>query len=106
MPSRNKDAAEAGKLIDRRVILSEAAFAEMVLWQLPEMSAERPHSVKYRLALVVGGICVMRFDNERGKGDHVHAGSVERPYLFRSIDRLVEDFMAEVKDWMNANRDS
>ena len=28
--------------------------------------------IKYRLALVVDGLCVLRYDNETGKGDHRH----------------------------------
>jgi hypothetical protein len=32
------------------------------------------HELWYRLALVVGGKCVLRYDNEAGKGDHRHVG--------------------------------
>lgn len=106
MTASDDKAAKAKKLIDRRVILSESAFAEMVLWELPAKTEERPHGLKYRLALVVAGACVMRFDNERGKGDHIHVGQVERPYDFRGVDQLIEDFLAEVKEWTNANRNS
>ena len=28
---------------------------EMVIWQLPEPTAERPHGLKYRLVYAVGG---------------------------------------------------
>ena len=34
-----------------------------------------------RLAYVVRGVCVLRYDNEAGKGDHRHFGSGERPYV-------------------------
>ncbi len=106
MTRSGEDSVQAKKLIDRRIILSERAFVELVLWQLPDRNAERPHGLKYRLALVVGGTCVMRFDNERGKGDHIHVGVVERPYEFKDVDQLIDDFLAEAKEWMNANRDS
>lgn len=46
------------------------------------------HSLKYRLAYVVEGECVLRYDNEAGKGDHRHVGTNETPYAFVSIDKL------------------
>jgi hypothetical protein len=48
--------------------------------------------------------CVLRYDNEAGKGDHVHLGTIERPYLFVDIDRLTADFLADAKEWLNDNR--
>lgn len=38
----------------------------------------------------------MRYDNERGKGDHRHLGEIEVPYMFESFARLMADFMADV----------
>ena len=32
------------------------------------------HDYKYALAYVVAGQCVIRYDNEAGKGDHKHFG--------------------------------
>ena len=97
---------QARQLLDRRVILTETAFVELVLWRLPETTAGRAHGYKYRLALISRGVCVMRYDNERGKGDHVHIGEVERPYDFRGVDMLIEDFLAEAKEWLDANGNS
>jgi len=28
-----------------------------------------------------GGCCLVRYDNEQGKGDHVHYGDREQPYV-------------------------
>ena len=39
----------------------------------------------------------MLFDNERGKGDHVHIRDVEQAYVFQGPGRLVEDFKAAVR---------
>ena len=36
------------------------------------------------------------FDNERGKGDHCHLDGVEMPYMFVSVEQLIEDFIAAV----------
>ena len=41
----------------------------------------------------------MRYDNERGKRDHRHFNDVEAPYLFVSINRLLDDFQHDVETW-------
>nr|WP_242477140.1 DUF6516 family protein [Halochromatium glycolicum] len=48
------------------------------------------------MALVVNGVCVLRYDNEAGKGDHKHLDDREIPYQFTDPDRLVEDFWSDV----------
>ena len=41
----------------------------MVLWQLPKPTKDRPHGLKYRLYYgLADGTCVVRYDNETGKG--------------------------------------
>jgi hypothetical protein len=57
------------------------------------------HSYKYSMAYVVGGRCVLRFDNEAGKGDHKHVGPVETAYSFTSVGKLLADFWLEVDQW-------
>jgi hypothetical protein len=37
----------------------------------------------------------LRYDNERGKGDHRHAGSREGPYRFNSPRDWMRDFFAD-----------
>jgi hypothetical protein len=39
---------------------------------------------------------VVGFDNEHGKGDHLHRNGIERPYKFQSVQQLVEDFIAAI----------
>jgi hypothetical protein len=89
----------------RRFFYSPDAFAESVIWRLPTTSTAVMHTYKYRLAYVVNGKCVLRYDNETGKGDHRHYGSVEQPYYYRSIQQLMADFEADIKRWNNENRD-
>jgi hypothetical protein len=48
---------------------------------------------------VVKGTCVIRFDNEAGKGDHKHSGAEEIPYQFISPKVLLSDFWHEVDKW-------
>ena len=58
----------AVELLRTRIAFSETAFAELVLWQVPKPVAGSAHEVKYRLAYVVNGVCVARYDNEVEKG--------------------------------------
>lgn len=70
-------------------------MVHMVIWRLPRSSKERPHALKYRLHCGRGGQCVVRYDNEVGKGDHRHYGGREEPYSFESLEKLVTDFRAD-----------
>ncbi len=60
------------------------------------------HSFKYRLALVSEGICILRYDNEAGKGDHKHKDGREVPYRFSDLDALQVDFWTDVESWRNS----
>jgi hypothetical protein len=82
---------------ERRVL--EVGFIEVIVWRLPKPLSGSAHSFKYRLAYVVDGDCVLRLDNEAGKGDHRHLGSKEMPYVFVSVDQLLDDFIADVATW-------
>jgi hypothetical protein len=97
---------KATALLRTRVVLSEIAFAELVLWQVPTPVAGSTHRFKYRLAYVVRGACVVRYDNESGKGDHRHFGTRERAYRFETPEKLVADFQADITRWNRENRHS
>jgi hypothetical protein len=71
----------------------------MVVWQLPAAISESWHHFKYRLAFVVDGKCVLRFDNEAGKSDHKHIGTKQVPYTFVSVERVIADFWREIENW-------
>ena len=70
---------------------------EMVIWQLPEPTAERPHGLKYRLVYAVDDVRVVGYNNETGKGDHKHFAGRELPCRFADVDTLVADFYADVR---------
>ena len=52
-----------------------------------------------RLALVADSVCVLRYDNEAGKGDHRHIGRVEKLYKFVDPETLLVDFWNDVEAW-------
>ena len=88
------------KLLTRyRKELTESAFVEMVVWHVPNSVNPSQHNFKYSLVMIENGVRVIGFDNERGKGDHLHRGDQEFEYSFISIDQLIEDFWSEVEKW-------
>ncbi len=92
---------DAQELIRRRVVLAEDAYADLVVWKVPKPVPGCDHAFKYRLAFVVQGKCVLRYDNKTGKGDHKHIGETEASYRFVSPDQLVSDFMKDVRRWQD-----
>jgi hypothetical protein len=82
-----------------RIVYSARAFAELVLWRVPASVHGSDHGFKYRLAYVVDTVCVVRYDNEVGKGDHRHFGAIENAYRFSSPERLMADFQADIARW-------
>ena len=86
-------------LIDERHVLDARTFVEIIVWRLPRAVRGSAHRYKYRLALVVDGICVLRYDNEAGKGDHRHIRNSEEPYRFTRPETLLADFWHEVEEW-------
>ena len=84
-------------LLKERKELEQGGFVELMIWKLPGPTRDRPHGYKYRLAYVRGGECVLRYDNETGKGDHRHAGPREEPYRFSTVENLLRDFMRDVR---------
>lgn len=94
---------KATALIRRRIILAVDAFAEVAVWRVPKPVHPSTHLYKYRLVYVVNRKCVLRYDNERGKGDHRHFDSVEFLYTFSSPEQLMADFNADILRWNNEN---
>jgi len=97
---------KAVALLRTHIAFSETAFAELVLWKIPKPVAGSTHSFKYRLAYVVGGVCVVRYDNEAGKGDHRHFDAKENAYIFQTPEKLLADFERDMGRWNRENRRS
>lgn len=97
---------KATELLRRRISYSEFSFAEVVLWQLPSPLPGSAHSYKYRLAYVVDGVCVLRYDNESGKGDHRHYRHKETRYVFESVEQLLHAFQTDIERIDRENSDA
>ncbi|WP_250437023.1 DUF6516 family protein [Caballeronia sp. ATUFL_F2_KS9A] len=90
---------KAPLVLGAREELPSGGFVELTIWHVPEPAPGCTHSYKYRLAYVVAGECVLRYDNERGKGDHRHFANVETLYEFTSVEQLCADFFTNVQVW-------
>ena len=86
-------------MLRQRVMRAPDRFVEIVVWHLPEPLRGSTHEFKYRLAFVVDDVCVLRFDNEAGKGDHRHVGRRQTGYVFTTLTQLIEDFWQAVEKW-------
>ena len=77
----------------------DGSIVEIVIWELPQPVPPSRHNYKYRLYYGAAGVCRVRYDNERGKGDHRHVGEDELDYVFTSVEQLLKDFQSDVESW-------
>ena len=90
---------KAELLLHERHQVDTKAFVELKVWHVPRSVKGSHHQYKYSLAYVVHGKCVLRYDNEAGKGDHKHTGQVESDYKFTTPEQLHADFWSDVDKW-------
>ena len=90
---------KARLLARTKEVRDDGAIVEVVIWSLPTPLQPSSHLFKYRLYYGRAGIDKVRYDNERGKGDHRHVNGHELSYTFESIDKLLDDFEQDIKDW-------
>ncbi len=86
-------------ILDDRYPQGDHAFVAVRVFRVPSRVPGSTHDLKYSLAYVVDGVCVLRVDNESGKGDHFHRGDTEAPYAFTSLEQLLTDFWTAVDEW-------
>lgn len=90
-------------IVRDRVEFADDAIAHITVWRVPRPLPGSRHGFKYRLAYVVNDECVLRYDNESGKGDHRHQGADETPYRFTSLARVMDDFRRDIERWNHEN---
>ena len=61
------------------------AFSKSFCGTCPPRFRGSAHPFKYRLAFIVNGKCILRYDNERGKGDHRHMKVERKPSNLRLL---------------------
>ena len=97
---------KAQLVVRRRVVMRSDGFADLVVWRVATPVRGSSHTLKYSLAYVVQQVCVLRYDNEAGKGDHRHWGAHEAPYSFVDTDTLLADFARDIARWNDENADT
>jgi hypothetical protein len=90
-------ATRATLLFHEKLVRADGAIIELIIWRLPRATADRRHGLKYRLYFGRDGKCLVRYDNESGKGEHRHIGGREEPYRFVSVAKLRRDFEADIE---------
>ena len=86
-------------LAHAKEIRDDGSIVEIIIWELPEPLPLSTHRYKYRLYYGAAGSSRIRYDNERGKGDHRHVAEREEHYVFTSVEQLLEDFRRDVEGW-------
>jgi hypothetical protein len=88
---------KARLIIEDSGVLADVARWTIRVWLVPSPVPPSTHRYKYSLYYGYPGERVVGYDNERGKGDHKHLKGEELPYVFVSIERLLDDFAADVE---------
>ena len=89
----------ATPLARTKEVRDDGTIVEVVIWELPEPLLPSSHLFKYRLFYGTRLEERVRYDNERGKGDHRHVAGKELTYVFVSVDQLLADFECDVQNW-------
>lgn len=88
---------KADLIFKERRELVGGGVMQATIWRVPSPVPPSRHNLKYSLVYVVEGKRIVGYDNERGKGDHRHYGAREEPYGFTTPERLIGDFLADVR---------
>jgi hypothetical protein len=87
---------KASLLFNERIDYEDGSIVEMTLWLVPSPVPPSAHSFKYSLFYGRPGAREIGYDNERGKGDHIHIDGSEMAYEFVTVEQLVADFWTDV----------
>ena len=89
----------ATRLVRTKEVRDDGTIVEIVVWELPEPLPPCSHCYKYRLFYGNDSASRVRYDNERGKGDHRHVDEEESSYAFSTVEQLLDDFERDIADW-------
>ena len=88
---------EVTQAFDDQQVIADGVIVEMRIWRLPRPVAGSGHGLKYSLFYGYPGKRLVACDNESGKVDHRHLEDEESSYRFATIEKLIEDFLADVR---------
>ena len=88
---------KAKKESDSSLLFPDGSIVRIRVWEVAEPVPPSEHRFKYSCFYGRPGVRMVLYDNERGKGDHRHYGGREEAYRFEGIEKLLADFMADVR---------
>ncbi|MCJ2017637.1 MULTISPECIES: DUF6516 family protein [unclassified Methylobacterium] len=89
--------AKATPFFSRRIVYDDGVILQMKIVVVPTPVRGSAHSLKYSLFYGRAGERILAYDNEAGKGDHVHRGDLPSNYIVTTVEQLVADFLSEVR---------
>ncbi len=78
-----------------RTYFEKGEFVEIRVYEV-ERGKFFPEGIKYSMNFIKNGLCILRYDNERGKGHHKHLKGKEVKLEFKDVNNLKRAFMEEV----------
>ena len=86
----------AKSILQTKVVLHNRVIVEMKIWEVPK-SGRFAQGYKYSLYAVYNGRVLVGYDNHHPKGHHRHIENEEVPYHFDTIEKLRNDFKADLE---------
>jgi len=99
--------AKAEVLLREKGTDEQGNLYELVVLRIPATS-RHPEGVRYRLAFILAGADrpTVLYDNHHPKGHHRHIEGREEQYGFRDVDRLVQDFLKDIRNVVERSKRS
>jgi hypothetical protein len=82
--------------LHERFAFPDGAVVEMKVYQVPK-SKFTPHGFKYSLVYIKNRQRLIGYDNHEQQGDHRHYRGQIEPYVFTTVDRLLDDFRRDLR---------
>lgn len=86
---------KAKLVLHTKYVDEQGGLVEMKVYDVPKAPAT-PYGFKYSLVYIRKRQRLVGYDNHEHKGDHRHFHRATTPYVFTTVDRLIEDFRRDV----------
>lgn len=84
-------------MVSSKQVQADGSLIQIVIWHVPTPVLPCDHHFKYSLVYIRNRVRVVGFDNERGKGDHMHVLGREVSFRFKDIASLLSYFRLVVE---------
>jgi len=95
------------ELLFREKLIRDGYIREMTVWRILRKSSGCRRTLRYRFYFGRNdGDCLVRYDNERDSGDQKYVGGGECPHQFRNLEKVLDDFNADIAAVLKHQEDS